>query len=224
LGAAGNVVRMIRIYGADFDPGASAPGGRVYYATTGTAPNRKFIVTWYNVKEWNSPGSLFNMQIILHENGDFVYQYKDTVNVTTGHAQIGWEISATDYDIVRYGGFGSLAYTAIRFYAAPKRAEWQLDEAAWTGAANEVVDTGGNGYQWCNQRRCDTGAFDQSRHLPLWHVQRNHALCCGTRRIPEFHAKFHHRRVDPHTGPDKSRTAHLRRRSIENQWLRADAR
>jgi len=146
LGGAGNVVRMIRIYGADFDPGASAPGGRVYYATTGTAPNRKFIVTWYNVKEWNSPGSLFNMQIILHENGDFVYQYKDTVNVTTGHAQIGWEISATDYDIVRYGGFGSLAYTAIRFYAAPKRAEWQLDEAAWTGAANEVVDTGGNGY------------------------------------------------------------------------------
>ena len=146
LGNAGNVVRMIRIYGADFDPGASAPGGRVYYTTTGTAPNRKFIVTWYNVREWNSPGSYFNMQIILNENGDFVYQYKDTVNITTGHAQIGWEISATDYDILSYSGFGSLAYSAIRFYAAPKRAEWQMDESAWTGAGGGIVDTGGNGY------------------------------------------------------------------------------
>ena len=141
----GNVVRMLRIYGADFDPGASAPGGKVYYATTGVAPNRNFIVTWYNIREWNSPGSLFNMQIILRENGEFVYQYKDTVNITTGHAQIGWEISAADYDLYTYSGFGSLAYSAIRFYPAPvKTGEWRMDELNWTGAAGEVIDTSGN--------------------------------------------------------------------------------
>lgn len=141
----GNVVRMMRIYGADFDPGASAPGGRVYYTTTGIAPNRNFIVTFYNIKEWNSPGSLFNMQVILRENGEFVYQYKDTVNVTTGHAQIGWEISAADYDIYNYSGFGSLAYSAIRYYPAPvKTGEWRMDELSWIGAAGEVLDTSGN--------------------------------------------------------------------------------
>ena len=142
----GNVVRMMRIYGADFDPSASAPTGRVYYATAGIAPNRTFTVTWFNVTEWNSPGSFFNMQIILRENGEFVYQYKDTVNLTTGHAQIGWEVSAADYDIYNYSGFGTLAYSAIRFYPAPvKLGEWRMDELTWTGAAGEVVDSSGNG-------------------------------------------------------------------------------
>ena len=144
---AGNVVRMMRIYGADFDPGGSLPGGAVYYAMTGTAPNRSFVVTWYNIKEWNNPGSLFNMQIILRENGDFVYQYKDTFNITTGHAQIGWEVSATDYDIYLYSGFGSLAYSAVRFYPAPvKTGEWRMDELSWSNAAGQVLDTSGSGY------------------------------------------------------------------------------
>jgi len=133
------------------------PGGAVYYAMTGTAPNRNFVVTWYNIKEWNNPGSLFNMQIILRENGEFVYQYKDTFNITTGHAQIGWEVSATDYDIYLYSGFGSLAYSAVRFYPAPvKIGEWRLDELSWAGTAGEVLDTSGSGYNAQSQNGAQT--------------------------------------------------------------------
>ena len=179
-----NVVRTIRIYGADFDPGASAPAGQVYYGSDGIAPNRRFIVTWKDIREWNSPGSLFNVQIILHENGEFVFQYKDTVNLTTGHAQIGWEVSTIDYDIYNYSGFGTLAYSAIRFYPQPvKTGEWRMDEVSWTGAAGEVIDSSGNGYHAQSQNgaitslatpalpgnpgTCRYGVFDGINHHVL---------------------------------------------------------
>lgn len=136
---------MIRVYGGDFDLDPSTGGGgAVYYATLGSAPNRSFVVTWYNVKEWNNPTTLFNAQIILYENGDFTFQYRDTLNFTNGHAQIGWEVSATDYDVLSYSTLGSLAFTAIRYYATPTlTAQWHFDELAWAAGGGDVADTAG---------------------------------------------------------------------------------
>jgi len=109
-----NLVRTMRIYGADLDPSA---GGTVRYATLGTAPNRFFVATWSNVQEWNQSASL---QVILYENGDFVYQFGPSNNTSGGKAQIGWELTTTDYDLYSFTDIESLANTAVRFFVPPR--------------------------------------------------------------------------------------------------------
>ncbi len=132
----------LRVYGADLNP---AEGGTVRYASLGTAPNRMFVVTWSNVPEWNAGGSSFNLQVILRENGDFIYQFGPSNNPTLGHAQIGWELTTSDYDLISFADIGSLANTAIRFHLPEPVAEYRFDETAWNGTPGEVTDSSGNG-------------------------------------------------------------------------------
>ncbi len=138
-----NLLRTMKVYAADFDAGA---GGTVRYAALGSAPNRTFVVTWSNVPEWNTPAwnctqSCFNLQVILHENGDFVYQYGSSVNASNGKAQIGWELTATDYSLYTFANIGTLANTAVRFFIPATLAEYRLEEAAWSGASSVVNTT-----------------------------------------------------------------------------------
>ncbi|GAB4175862.1 MAG: hypothetical protein Fur0039_18600 [Rhodocyclaceae bacterium] len=109
-----NLARTMRIYGADLDPSA---GGTVTWASIGSGEERRFVVTWTNVPEWNAAGSFFNLQAILKENGEFVYQFGASSNLTAGKAQIGWELTTADYDSLAFADIGSLAATAIRFYS-----------------------------------------------------------------------------------------------------------
>ncbi|HVO22422.1 MAG TPA: hypothetical protein VMW56_02200 [Candidatus Margulisiibacteriota bacterium] len=108
-----NLVRALRAYGTDIDLTA---GGTVRYASVGTAPNRSFVATWTNVPEWSATGSFFNIQIIVRESGDFIYQFGASNNPTGGQAQIGWEITTANYDLYSFTTIGSLANTAIRFF------------------------------------------------------------------------------------------------------------
>ena len=110
-----NVVRTMRVYGADLDPSA---GGAVSWASIGSAPDRRFVVTWTAVPEWNAAGSFFDLQAILNENGQFVYQFGASNNPSGGKAQIGWELSTADYDTIAFTAIGTLAGTAILFYPA----------------------------------------------------------------------------------------------------------
>ena len=100
----GNLNNTIRVYGADLDVSA---GGTITYGTNGTAPNRSFVVTWTNVPQWNAAGTLYNLQIQLAEGGDFYFMYGVSNNVsggtTLGAAQIGWQLTTTDYVLVQSG-------------------------------------------------------------------------------------------------------------------------
>jgi hypothetical protein len=84
------LTNTLRIYGNDLDHTSKTevPGYAtlctdrticyISYASIGTAPNRKFVVTWSNVPEWtntNTTGGNYNLQLIVQENGDFIYQY-----------------------------------------------------------------------------------------------------------------------------------------------------
>lgn len=143
-----NLNNTLRLYGADLCPSGGGTGctGRVTWQSLGTAPYRTFVVTWSNVAEWNSGSSLFNMQIILHEGGDFVYQYKNVANYSQGSGQIGWQIATTSYDLVDATTISSLAYSAIRFFkpTAPV-AEYRFDECSSITSSNAVLDASGNG-------------------------------------------------------------------------------
>ncbi len=136
------VDRTLRVYGTDLNP---ADGGTVRYAALGTAPNRMFVVTWSNVPEWDKPGSFFNLQVILREGGDFIYQFGPSNNVSGGKAQIGWQLTTSDFDTISFADIGSLANTAIRFHLPEPQAEYRFDETSWDGTPGEVRDSSGNG-------------------------------------------------------------------------------
>ena len=123
----GNIVRTMKVYGPTSTRAPTAPGGArpttctapgcaVLYATLGSAPSRTFIVTWLAVPDWSSTGSFYNLQIILHEDGSFAYQFGASNNLDGGHADIGWELATNDFDTISYTDIGSIASTAILFF------------------------------------------------------------------------------------------------------------
>lgn len=151
----------MRIYGNDLDLTAKSEvptystvclnrtSCYVSYATLGTAPNRSFVVTWSNVPEWASGGSTsgnYNLQVILQENGEFIYQYgNNTPGPGNTTAQVGWQVnSASDYDVPAIGYPAS--NTAIKFYIPRPTAEYRMEQASWNGTAGEVIDSSGNGW------------------------------------------------------------------------------
>lgn len=149
----------MRVYGGDLDPslqseisGYSTPcqdraSCYVSYATLGTAPYRSFVVTWNNVPEWTTGSSAtgnYNLQVILQENGEFIYQYGANTpgpGYTTG--QVGWQVDeVTDYDVPQVGY--PAAGTAIKYYIPRPVAEYRMEQPSWNGTAGEVYDTSGN--------------------------------------------------------------------------------
>ena len=160
----------MRIYGGDLDPSLQSDIGTasgyitpctsrstcyVSYMTLGTAPYRQFVVTWNNVPEWTSysgPSGNISLQMILQENGEFIYQYGGyTAHNTAGYSyaldsaasQKGWQADIIDYDIPSIGFPPS--NTAIKFYIPRPVAEYRMEQPSWNGIANEVYDTSGNG-------------------------------------------------------------------------------
>ncbi|MCR4304042.1 MAG: LamG domain-containing protein [Gallionella sp.] len=155
-----NLDYTMRIYGNDLDPTAKSDvpaynttcinraSCNVSYATLGTAPYRSFVVTWNNVPEWASGGSTsgnYNLQIILQENGEFIFQYgANTPGPGNATAQVGWQVNnTTDYDVPSVGYPAS--NSAIKFYIPRPVAEYRMEQLSWNGTPGEVYDTSGNG-------------------------------------------------------------------------------
>jgi MSHA biogenesis protein MshQ len=156
-------VRMdytMRIYGADLDPTAKVVNGvtvngsyptscasnvqrYVSFDTTGSAPNRRFVVTWNNVPKWIDAGQIagsFSMNIILEENGEFIFQYNDLIDVRGVPAQIGWQVLAPyDHDIKQTAL--SNKETAILYCIGRPVAQYQMEQLSWSTAAGQVSDT-----------------------------------------------------------------------------------
>lgn len=128
-------------------------GASVQYELLGTAPNRRFVISWVNVKLYGQTAR-YNFQVALYEsaagvNGNFRYQY--TSGSSDGsNATVGVQLSQTDYTQYSYNQqfIDTTNGTAILWYPAnqlqTKAAEFRFDESSWTGAAGEVKDTSGN--------------------------------------------------------------------------------
>ncbi|MFN3396912.1 MAG: DUF6701 domain-containing protein [Sulfurimicrobium sp.] len=128
-------------------------GASVQYELLGTAPNRRFVISWVNVKLYGT-STRYNFQVALYEsaagvNGNFKYQY--TSGSSNGaNATVGVQLSQTDYTQYAYNQafIDTTVGTAILWYPAnqlaTKGAEYRFDESAWTGVAGEVKDTSGN--------------------------------------------------------------------------------
>ncbi|HNH35088.1 MAG TPA: hypothetical protein PK375_04190, partial [Rhodocyclaceae bacterium] len=149
----------MKMFGVDLDPTrlsdsptyptncANGTTCYVSFATVGEAPNRSFVVTWNNVPEWinyTRTAGNFNIQAILQENGEFVFQYGSNVHGGTGTGEVGWEIDTGDYDVLRFpGGSEPDPNTAVKFSYPEPIAEYRMEQPDWS--AYPVRDTSGHG-------------------------------------------------------------------------------
>jgi MSHA biogenesis protein MshQ len=128
-------------------------GASVKYELLGTAPNRRFVISWVNVKLYNAT-TRYNFQVVLQEslagvNGNFKYQYTTGSSTGTG-AAVGVQLTTTDFTQYAYNQnfIDTTLGTTILWYPAnqlaAKSAEYRFDEGSWSGAAGEVKDTSGN--------------------------------------------------------------------------------
>ena len=129
-------------YWDDLDP---ALGGTVRYGLLGTAPNRRFVVSWENVPVYGGAGS-YTFQAILYENGDIKFQY-GAGSADGSSATIGVQVNGTDATQYSYNTASVSAGSALLFSsrasvcgAAGLVAEYHMDEASW----GTVADSSGN--------------------------------------------------------------------------------
>ncbi len=150
-------------------PYGGITNANVRYELLGTAPNRRFVVTWDNVALFGNAATRYSFQAVLYEgasaicnttapgnpncsNGEFEYRY--TTGASTGAgATVGVQINASDYTQYAFNQsfIDTVNGTALRWYPAPPlaqlpmAAEYRFDDALWAGTQGEVRDTSGNG-------------------------------------------------------------------------------
>ncbi len=151
----GQPVNMMMVYWDDIvaDPaGGGAATAAVKYELLGTAPNRRFVISWVNVNLY-STATTYNFQVALYEstagsNGNFIYQYTNGSS-TGSSATVGVQLTTTDYTQYAFNQafIDTTIGTAILWYPAnqlaAKGAEYRFDESSWTGVAGEIKDTSG---------------------------------------------------------------------------------
>jgi hypothetical protein len=98
-------VRMLAPANGDWTP--DLPTGGVYVQTLGQAPGRRFIVTWQNIKLFNSPsqGALRStFRAILHESSNLAeLQYPSVREVRTDKMRAGISAGTTNFLLVASG-------------------------------------------------------------------------------------------------------------------------
>jgi len=108
----------------------------------------QFVVTWLNVPDWGDATSSYNFQVIINQNGTFVYQFNTSVNPEFGQAEVGYQgASVADYVNVNYpaptspyaGGISALAGTALLWSAVPASTVGKFNAFETTTAAGAVT-------------------------------------------------------------------------------------
>jgi hypothetical protein len=83
----------VYVFGDDL---AVVDGSVIRTATSGTAPNRKFLVEWHNVSRFDAPEQRLSAEVIFSENGDITLNYSglDNDDEKGAHAVVGVENAA----------------------------------------------------------------------------------------------------------------------------------
>ncbi len=136
--------RVLMAYWTDLNPSQNG-SGNVTWEQKGTAPNRRLVVSWNGVYQYNT-STPYALQVILYENGEFKYQYGNA-NATGSGATIGVQVDAGDYTLYSYNSGYNANGSAIRWYQPSgdpsRQAEYRFDEYSYSGRIGEVADSSG---------------------------------------------------------------------------------
>ena len=145
---------LIIPYWVDINTSPNVSGALVEYQLLGSAPNRRFVVTWYNVELYGNSATRYTFQVVLREsasgiNGNFEYRY--TTGASTGStATVGVQVSTADYTLYAYNQsfIDTTNGTDILWYPQTTQvsasAYYLFNEASWDGTAGQVLDSSGN--------------------------------------------------------------------------------
>lgn len=76
---------VVSPYSTPLDLAGSGRKNRVFYLSGGTAPNRYFVAAWNEVRR-SGEDEQYTFEVVLHESGDIVFQYKTMLyNIGTGY-------------------------------------------------------------------------------------------------------------------------------------------
>ena len=88
--------------------------GAMYYAVTGTAPNRKFIVQYHGVPAYGADTNLTTFQIVLEETTNDIVVYINDPLAAANEA-VGLDADTTTYLLYKCGTDQFAASSAVRF-------------------------------------------------------------------------------------------------------------
>lgn len=109
----------------DFKVPTDTVSAGVFTHIEGTSPNQNYIVEWRDVPDWNNPNLRATFEVILSQNGEITFQYKDLV---------GSSMNGTNGVIGIQNSNGSigLQYACNQQVLAPNRAiRFRLVQAAF---------------------------------------------------------------------------------------------
>lgn len=141
---------LLVAYWVDINTAPNIPGAPVQYELVGTAPNRRFVITFNNVALYGNAATRYSFQVVLNEDNTFKYQY--TVGASDGSAgTVGVQVSGADYTQYSFKQtfIDPSSGSAIKWYRAdqaqPKRAEYFFDESTWQPSpVTDIRDASGN--------------------------------------------------------------------------------
>lgn len=127
----------------DWDPGVG-PGAKIFYKTTGTAPNRKLIVYWKDCPMYGCNSKLGNFQIVLYESGSEVYNHIEIKPVCNN------SYSQNEATQGVHNATGTIAFTALDHNTLINRnkTSWYVDQTETPPTFPESTRFVPNGIGW----------------------------------------------------------------------------
>ncbi|MFD2452604.1 hypothetical protein [Ideonella paludis] len=122
------------VYWDDLHPGYG--GSSITYDTLGTAPNRRFVISYNNVSQYGNSAYRYTFQVALFESGNVEYRYQ-SMACCVSTASVGIQVSATDY--ASYGDVNTMpGGTAILWAARENSSPGGLSGHVWWGRAGTI--------------------------------------------------------------------------------------
>jgi len=135
----------------DLYPGTS----NIYYTTTGTAPNRKLIVSFYNCPHYSCRSTLYTFQFVLYETSNVIDINMLSKPLCSGYAATQGLVNTTYTNVVPVGGKNasnwSVSNYSVRFTPSAVESAFSFNSTYNTDATGKYTINSGldiNDYQF----------------------------------------------------------------------------